>query len=280
MRFRPIFRWILAAGLLLTAQSAGAAPKAELWARWLAHDPASTLRVDHDAWRDFLSKYLVRDEDGVNRVRYGRVAPGDRQALARYVGRLEKTPVSRLGRPEQLAYWINLYNALTVRVILDHYPVNTILRINTSPGWFAIGPWGEKLVRVEGEALSLDDIEHRILRPIWRDPRIHYAVNCASVGCPNLAASPYTAEKADAMLDEGARAYVNHPRGVHLTAYGPVVSSIYHWYVEDFGGDDAGVLAHLKRYAAPGLAARLAAFSRLADHAYDWDLNETYVPGG
>ncbi|OGL58966.1 MAG: hypothetical protein A3J27_08055 [Candidatus Tectomicrobia bacterium RIFCSPLOWO2_12_FULL_69_37] len=272
MRRRPALG-ILAFCLAL-APPAWAVPKAELWERWLAHDPASAVRVDHAEWGRFLSKYLVRGGDGVNRVRYGGVAPGDRQALSGYVQRLSGMAVSLLSRPEQLAYWINLYNALTVQVILGHHPVNTILRINISPGWFAVGPWGKKLVRVEGEALSLDDIEHRILRPIWRDPRIHYAVNCASVGCPNLAPAPFTAGTADAMLTEGARAYVNHPRGVRLTEYGPVVSSIYHWYAEDFGGSDAGVLAHLRRYASPHLAARLAKFSRIADHGYDWDLNE------
>jgi hypothetical protein len=275
MRFRTVFAWIcFALAAVAAAHPAGAAPKAELWERWLAHDPASAARVDHGAWGKFLSAYLVRGEDGVNRVRYGEVTPGDRKALTGYIERLGRTPVSLLNRAEQLAYWINLYNALTVRVILDHYPVNTILRINNSPGWFAIGPWGKKLVAVEGEPLSLDDIEHRILRPIWRDPRIHYAVNCASVGCPNLAAAPYTAETADAMLTEGARAYAGHPRGVRVTEAGPVVSSIYHWYKEDFGGTDAGVLAHLRRYAPPDRAARLARFSRIADHAYDWSLNE------
>jgi len=278
MRRRPVFLWLLAAWAVLAAQSAWAAPKAELWERWLAHDPASSLRVDHPEWERFLSRYLERGADGVNRLRYGGVTPGDRKALEGYIRRLGGVPVSLLNRPEQLAFWVNLYNALTVQVILGHYPVNTILRINNSPGWCAVGPWGKKLVQVEGEALSLDDIEHRILRPIWRDPRIHYAVNCASVGCPNLAPAPFTAGTADAMLTGGARAYVNHPRGVRLTEHGPVVSSIYHWYVEDFGGDDAGVLAHLRRYAAPALAARLEKFSRIADHSYDWDLNEAHAP--
>lgn len=278
MRRRSIFPWTLAVWAVLAAQPAWAAPKAELWARWLAHDPASALRVDHAEWGRFLANHLVRGADGVNRLRYGGVTPGDRKALAGYVERLAGTPVRLLGRPEQLALWINLYNALTVQVILDHYPVNTILRVNISPGWFAVGPWGKKLVRVAGEELSLDDIEHRILRPIWRDPRIHYAVNCASVGCPNLAATPFTAASAGAMLTEAARAYVNHPRGVRITELGPVVSSIYHWYAEDFGGSDAGILTHLRRYASPALAARLAKFSRLADHAYDWDLNEAPAP--
>ena len=107
---------------------------------------------------------------------------------------------SLTSRDEQLAYWINLYNALTVKVILDHYPVKSILDIDISPGWFSIGPWGKKLVAVEGVEISLDDIEHRILRPIWRDPRIHYALNCAAVGCPNLLREAFTGATAEVLL--------------------------------------------------------------------------------
>ncbi|MBI3128484.1 MAG: DUF547 domain-containing protein [Candidatus Tectomicrobia bacterium] len=278
MRLRSIFAWIPAASVALAANFPGVGPKAELWERWLAHDAASSIQVDHSAWGDFLSKYLVRGDDGVNRLRYAAVTPADRKALDDYLGRLSAMRVSRLRRAEQLPFWINFYNALTVRVVLDHYPVNSILRINVSPGLFAVGPWGKKLVLVEGEMLSLDDIEHRILRPIWRDPRIHYAVNCASVGCPNLAAAPYTAETADAMLTEGARAYVNHPRGARVADFGPVVSSIYRWYKEDFGGTDAGVLAHLRSHAGPELAGRLAKVSRVVDHEYDWSLNDASEP--
>ena len=111
------------------------------------------------------------------------------------------------------------------------------------------------------------------MRPIWRDPRIHYAVNCASLGCPNLAPEPYTAQSAGAMLDEAARAYVNHPRGAKVTGRGLIVSSIFHWYKVDFGGTDAGVIAHLKKFAAPALARRLENVGEIYDHEYDWDLN-------
>jgi hypothetical protein len=158
--------------------------------------------------------------------------------------------------------------------VLDHDPVDSIRDIDISPGWFADGPWGKKLITVDGSDLSLDDIEHRILRPIWRDPRVHYAVNCAALGCPNLRPRPFTADRLDRMLTEGARAYVNHPRGARMTDDGLVVSSIYVWFQADFGGDDAGVIAHLKRYAKPGLAADLGAARGIDDHRYDWALND------
>ena len=117
--------------------------------------------------------------------------------------------VSGLGRDEQCAYWINLYNALTLEVVLDHYPVDSIRDIDISPGLFSQGPWGKKLITVEGEQVSLNDIEHRILRPIWRDPRIHYAINCASLGCPNLQPRPFTGRTLDHALDLAAMRFVD-----------------------------------------------------------------------
>jgi len=155
--------------------------------------------------------------------------------------------VSKLNRPEQQAYWINLYNALTVQVVLDHYPVETIRDIDISPGLFSDGPWGKKLVTIEAEPVSLDDIEHRILRPIWRDPRIHYAVNCASVGCPDLLARAYRTDDMDQTLTANAVAYINSARGVALKGGEVSVSSIYDWFEADFGGNEAGVLKHLRQ---------------------------------
>jgi hypothetical protein len=260
--------------LLLFAVPAAAAPKAELWERWTAHDPASTRTVDHSAWAEFLSAHVVRGADGIARVTYARVDAGDRTQLRGYLERLQATEIDRLARPEQLAFWINLYNALTVETVLAHFPVASIRDIRISPGLFAAGPWGRKLVQVAGEALSLDDIEHRIVRPVWRDARVHYALNCASLGCPDLAAAPFEGARIDAQLDAAAGAFVNHPRGMRFDASGRLrVSSIYDWFRSDFGESDGDLLAHLKRHAAPGLRARLERVDRVHGHDYDWALN-------
>ncbi len=251
------------------------APKAELWPRWQAQDPGATETVDHSAWQRILGAYLAPGAGGVNRFAYASVAPADRQALDGYIARLAATPVSALHRPEQLAYWINLYNALTVQVVLDHYPVASIHDIAISPGLFAIGPWDKALIEVEGAAVSLNDIEHRILRPIWRDPRVHYALNCASIGCPDLQASAFTGAGAEALLEAAARAYVNHPRGARVENGRLTVSSIYAWFREDFGNTEAGAIAHLKRYAGPDLATALETVTNIEDYEYDWALNES-----
>ena len=248
------------------------APRPDLWERWVAHAAGAAGTIDHRAWDGVLAVHLRPDTDGINRFDYA-AALADRAGIDGYVRALAATPISRFDRAEQFAYWVNLYNALTIQVVLDHYPVATIRDIDISPGLFANGPWGADLVEVEGEALTLDDIEHRILRPIWQDPRIHYAVNCAALGCPNLQPVAFTGANTESLLDAGARAFVNHARGARVGRNGLFVSSIYVWFDEDFGGTDAGVIAHLRGYAQPALAAGLAGVDRIDDDGYDWDLN-------
>ncbi|MRG72419.1 DUF547 domain-containing protein [Alphaproteobacteria bacterium HT1-32] len=250
------------------------APDADLWERWQAHDPASTAVIDHSPWDGFLKRHVVADPAGANLVRYADVSTEDRLLLDNYIAGLAGLPVSRYGRDEQLAYWMNLYNALTVQVVLTHYPVDSIRDIDISPGFFSDGPWGKKLVTIEGEQVSLNDIEHRILRPVWRDPRIHYGVNCASIGCPDLRRDAFTAENTDAALTAAARDYVNDSRGVSVEGDSIMVSRIYDWFIADFGGDEAGVIAHLLRYAEPELAAILRRKAALDDTRYDWSLND------
>ena len=192
--------------LLVSAFQVGAAPAANLWPRWEEHDSSSRLVIDHGRFQSFLDAYVDASHiSGISRVAYGRVSQSHRKQLEDYLDILQNTQITRYNRREQFAYWVNLYNAFTIFLILDRYPVNSIRDI--SPFIFRTGPWGMRLITVEGEKLSLDDIEHRILRPIWRDNRIHYAVNCASLGCPNLQPVPFTAENAEALLDRGAREY-------------------------------------------------------------------------
>lgn len=250
------------------------APALEVLPRWQTYTAGSTVRLDNAAYDAFLSKYRTEHADGVVRVDYGAVTAADRAALQGYLERLQGTDVDALDRPEQMAFWLNLYNAATIELILAHYPTETIRDIRFS--LFAFGPWRHAWLTVAGTDLSLDDVEHRILRPIWRDPRIHYGVNCASYGCPNLAPVAFDADNLEKLLEAGARAYVNHPRGASVDEGGRLtVSSIYDWFVEDFGHDDAGVIAHLRRYAGPDLAARLVGIDRIHRDRYDWALNDT-----
>jgi len=256
-----------------------AAPKSELWEYWLQHDPKSKMVISHNPWNQFLSTYVETNSNsntavkGINTLKYASVTAADKQALKSYIATLTALPISQYNRNQQRAYWINLYNALTVDVVLDHYPVKSIMDIKLS-GLFTRGPWKKELISVEQQPLSLNDIEHRILRPIWKDPRTHYAVNCASLGCPNLSTQAYTAENMEQQLEQAATAFINHPRGVEIKDGTLIVSSIYNWFKEDFGGDDTQVIKHLEQYAKEPLKHQLSTVQSIFDDQYNWQLNE------
>lgn len=248
-----------------------------------ASQKGSAGTVDHSVWTAMLGKYVVPGPDGLNRVDYAGWKSADHRKLKDYVDRLEGSDPRGFDRPAQFAYWANLYNAKTIDIVLDHYPVESIRQITIDEGLFGFlkksvnagGPWKSKVVTVAGTKLSLDDIEHEIMRPIFKDPRVHYAVNCASVGCPNLGTVAFTAENLDSQLDQNARAFVNHPRGIRVDADGQVhASSIYQWFQSDFGGDEAGVLAHVRKYAGDDLVRRLEGKSGIASYSYDWAIND------
>lgn len=236
----------------------------------------SAATVDHAVWDRLLKAYVRPGADGLNRVDYAAFKRDGQKDLKGYITSLEGTDLAKLDRPEQFALLANLYNAKTVDIVLDKYPVKSIKDISLGGGVVAAvtgGPWKAKVLTLSGEPLSLDDIEHGILRPVFKEPRVHYAVNCASVGCPNLQTEALTGAKLEQQLDAAARAYINHPRGVDVAKDGIFVSSIYQWFQSDFGGNDAGVLAHLRKYAGDALAAKLKGATGLAGHRYDWNLN-------
>jgi hypothetical protein len=228
--------------------------------------------ADHRAFDALLTRRARGSRDGVVRVDYAGWAAStpDRAALRAYIGSLARLIPLTLTRPEQFAFWANLYNAVTLDVVLEAWPVASIRDIRSG---LRPGPWRRKLVRVGGVELSLDDIEHTILRRGWTEPRVHYAVNCASIGCPNLPLRALRGTTLGPVLDAAARAYVNHPRGVRLDGDQLVVSSIYKWYAADFGGSDARVIAHLARFADEPLKSRLEGTTRIARDAYDWSIN-------
>jgi hypothetical protein len=240
-------------------------------------------KADNAVYGELLSRYLTASPDGVNRVDYAKwkASSEDTARLKAYIGYLMAQKPSAFTRDQAFAYWANLYNALTLQVVLDNYPVTSVKDIkSTGTGFFDVkawlGPWRTKLVKVEGKDLSLDDIEHEIMRPTFKDPRVHYSVNCASIGCPNLKATPWTAETLEADLEAGAKAFINSPRGVVVGDGGKLtVSSIYVWFKEDFGGNDEGVIAHFRKYAAPELAKKLEGSPTIASNDYDWSLNQS-----
>ncbi|MDF1721433.1 MAG: DUF547 domain-containing protein [Minwuia sp.] len=275
---RPLL-WVLVAVFSLSQVQAASwerlfAPKSDLWEVWTPHDPASTVQVDHSGWDAVLKTHAMPGPDGVMRFDYRGLA-ANRAGLDSYLETMGAVPVSALNRPAQFAYWVNLYNALTVRLIVDNPGVETIRDIDISPGLFASGPWDAELITVQGRPLTLNQIEHRILRPIFKDPRIHYAVNCASIGCPDLRAEAFVPDRLEAQLNAQAATFINHPRGARIDGDGNLhVSSIFVWFREDFGGTETGVIEHMLRYARGGLRGHLTILRQISGDDYDWQLNK------
>jgi len=249
-----------------------AAPGATLIPFWGTHDENSQKSIDHSGWQTILDKYVDSNhKSGVNRVDYAKIVKEGKAPLATYINAMTSLNPADYSRVEQKAYWINLYNALTVDLIVKNYPVSTITDLGES--FFKFGPWDDTVTKIQGKELTLNNIEHGILRPIYKDNRIHYAVNCASFGCPNLSAVAFTANNTDEQLNKAAHDYVNHSRGVTFDGDQLIVSSIYHWYKVDFGSTDSHLLAHLVNYAEPALAKKLQAYKGDIDNTYDWSLN-------
>jgi len=259
--------WILFFSNLIIA-----APASELWTKWASNDANSNLTIDHSEWNDLTHRFVTDSKDGINRVAYSQFQKNEKKQLQAYILDLSKTAIRQYNREEQMAYWINLYNAITVNLILNNYPIDSIREIKS--GFFSFGPWNKKLVMIEGDEISLNDIEHRILRPLWQDPRIHYAVNCASIGCPNLQSKAFTAANTEVLLNEAAVKFINHSRAAEVKNGKLRVSSIYNWYKVDFGGNDVGIIDHLRQYAKPLLAEQLTNIVSIDnDDHYNWSIN-------
>lgn len=276
----------LAAATAFAAITTPAASSEDITKAFTAYSEGSGTTVDHAPWSGMLAKFVKNSEDGVNRVDYAAWKSSSHKTLKDYVAYLQSIDPKTLDRPEQFAFWANLYNAKTIDLVLDNYPVNSIREISINEGLFGFlkksvgvgGPWKAKVVKVSGHELSLDEIEHNIMRPIFKDPRVHYSVNCASFGCPNLADEAFTGSTLEALLDANARAFVNNPRGISVEGGQVKASSIYQWFQTDFGGSAQGVLAHVRKYADAELKAKLEGKSSISSYGYDWSLND--VPRG
>ncbi len=263
--------------LLLITSWCYAVPEKNLWDIWLPFDFSSKATIDHHIYNSWLKKY-VKTYKGATFVAYDKVSLEDVKRLNSYLYYLQSLKISQYNRHEQEAYWVNLYNARTIATILEKYPVRSIrditYRVGLFSGLLSPGPWQHKLMNVEGNDLSLDDIEHRILRPIWQDPRLHYALNCAAMSCPNLRALAFTGANIEALLDTSTKEFVNSTKGVKIEDNKVLVSEIYHWYRKDFGGAGRPILTHIEKYASDDLRIKLKKFTTYTTMPYDWRLND------
>jgi hypothetical protein len=224
----------------------------------------SAKTADQNVYAELISQYVsegVVDYTGLK---------SEEQKLNHYLKTLDETKPDDLSHNEQFALYINAYNAYTLKLILDNYPgIDSIKDI----GGFFRSPWKKRFCKIGGKVLTLDEIEHEILRPHFKDPRVHFAINCASKGCPPLISEPYQDGTLDQQLDASAKAFINSPEKHYLEDNTLYVSSIFKWFNEDF---KEGVVSFVVKYAQGNLKEDLLNKKdqiKIKYLDYDWSLN-------
>lgn len=212
-------------------------------------------KPDHRAWDALLRKYVSE----AGKVNYSGFK-SDKTKLQAYLEELASNPVqSDWSRSEKMAYWINVYNAYTIKLILDHYPVSSITNLHDGK------PWDVKSIKLGNKTYSLDQVENDILRPHFKDARIHFAVNCAARSCPPLLNRAWTAENLNRYLEQQTRAFINNPKYNTLNTKKIEVSKIFDWYAADFGD----LTDFLNKYAR----IKINDQAEITYRKYDWSLN-------
>lgn len=267
-RFASFFILVLLATLFMELAWADSG-RVEFWSE---SDESNLDIIDHRLWQGLLDQYLIDNHHtAVNRFSYDQVNAESKSQLKLYVEAMQAINPLEYSKQEQKAYWINLYNAITVNLILDKKPLFSI--ITAGKKLLSKGPWDDPQVVVNNKVLSLNDIEHTILLPIWQDYRIHFAVNCASIGCPNLQTTAYASDNMDQLLNKGAEEFLSHPRGLMLEKNKLELSSIFKWYQNDFGKDQQAMLKTLSKYMPKETALKLESFEGRIKYSYNWLLN-------
>jgi hypothetical protein len=221
--------------------------------------------VDNSLYGKLLKKY-VRD----GKVDYAGFKTEEAK-LDRYLKILENVDPEKLSRNEQFAFYANAYNAWTIKLILSGYPGVTSIK---DLGSLIKSPWKKEIVRIDGEVISLDHVEHKILRPRYKDPRVHFAINCAAKSCPPLRPEPFSGNILDRQLDDSTRSFINDPQSYRLEDNELYVSRIFKWFSEDFNDD---VFGFFLKYTTGNLKKELEAKSEQINVKYlqyDWSLNE------
>ena len=212
----------------------------------------------HASW-DSLLKAHVSNDGMVNYKGF----LGDQESLRSYLSELSETPPQpNWTREARLAYFINLYNAGTIAMIVENYPVKSIRDVKR--------PWGRKWIQVGEDLYSLGDIEHKILRKM-EDPRIHFAINCASFSCPPLPKQAFTEAGVESQLEGVTRAFINDPQRNVISPEKAQVSKIFKWFRADFESAGVSLLDYLNRYTDK----RLNPSTPIEFLPYDWSLNES-----
>jgi hypothetical protein len=222
--------------------------------------------IGHDMWDTLVNKY-VSPTGNVNYLSFQQ----DSALFKRYLKLLSehRPDPEKWTKDEQIAYWINAYNAFTVKLIIDHYPLESIKDITKVNIPLVSSPWTINFFEIGGESFNLDQIEHKILRKDFEEPRIHFAVNCASVSCPQLRNEAYTAAKLDEQLDSQAKYFLNQSGKNKLSKNELKLSKIFKWFTGDFTQNQT-LIEFLNRYSD----VEISEDANIDYLDYSWELNE------
>ncbi|MGE3311197.1 MAG: DUF547 domain-containing protein [Limisphaerales bacterium] len=230
---------------------------------------------DHQTYARVLREF-VRDA----RVDYAglKARPGDLDAYLEELARVAPAEFARWPRGERLALLINLYNAQTLRLIVDHHPIAGIRKIGLLPG----SAWKRKVVRFGGRVTTLDDLEHGVIRREYQEPRIHFALVCAAKGCPPLRDEPYLPERLEDQLNDQARRFLAEAakNRVDSSTRTLWLSPIFEWFEGDFTAGGTTIVEYVERYLPEAARRELRAIPdlRVRYSDYDWSLNEQAKP--
>lgn len=233
---------------------------------WAAHDANQKAELNHDIYSKLLQA-LVVDDGAQTQVAFSVMNEPITQLLNQYIAWMAGLPVSKLNRSEQLAYWLNLHNALTIKEVHTVGAKGPIDRYRQFPV-STTGPFSKPVVTVEGRALSIDGIVQEVLRPNFQDFAFQYGVFLAAKGAPSLRNEAYTGAKVKAQLEDQARRFVNNG-GVRTKGNGLELSSFYEWWGSDLRGTDPAVRQHLMHYAEPKLAAKISSAPDVYAYRFD-----------
>lgn len=242
-------------------------PANDPFAIFATADEAPQAPINYDVWGEFVSK-LVLFDSGRTEISYRAIKQSAGPFLDNFVTAIQTLRPELLGKKEQLALWVNLYNAQVIRVTAQKYPVRYTEALVNGPAW------SEQSLGLNGVKLSLNDIRTHILARYFGDPRILAALLVPAQGGPQVQKKALAGPTVDAQLDAAAAQYINRGGVVVVKADVAYVSPVYTLNRMYFGGEDAQLISHLKQFAKPKLAAKLATVTRVETGKFDWTLND------
>jgi len=232
---------------------------------------AAEFDHSHVKWSKILKEHTKKE---VNQVSFNydklKKAPKELKSYLKDLEAVKKDQFKSFTRDQKLAFWINAYNAYTIKIIIDNYPVKSIFEIKSN--FFTKGPWKKDFINLLGKEMSLDDIEHGTIRKQFKEPRIHFAVNCASIGCPSLLQEAFVANKLESQFQSASDNFLNNKLKNFVKGNTLHLSKIFKWYGDDFkqykGAHDKGFVNYIVKEL------KLEGKYTYTIEDYDWKLNK------